>query len=112
MSKFTTRIPVDVAEVVNNLPHGSYVYSAQLSADRTNVEVVWDNDLLVGKFQHHEFPLDLFRAAKLPPDVVATIPMEAQRIAVAEPIGAENAAPETIGVGTSDVAEKPVKRRK
>lgn len=105
MSKFRTVIPVSVKAILEKLPHGSYVHDIKLTPEKDGVEVVWDNDLIIARFQQIDFPPECLDG-DLPADVVRVIG------APVEPAPANP--PETSGVGNNPVApraEKPKRKR-
>jgi hypothetical protein len=77
MSKFRTVIPVDTKAILAKLPHGSYLHEIKMTPEKDGVEVIWDNDLIVAKFQQIDFPPECFDG-ELPADVVRVIGMESK----------------------------------
>lgn len=70
MSKFVTRIPVDVDAVKRLLPKRSYVTCVGLHPDKDAVEVFWDDDdFETGYTFPVEFSTELLEARKLPDKV-------------------------------------------
>lgn len=61
MSKFSTRIPVNINEIIGKLPKNSFIHSVELAEDRASVEIIWDNDKLQTAYT---FPIN-FPAEKL-----------------------------------------------
>lgn len=55
MSKFITKIPINVEEVVAMLPKRSDVESVSLSEDGKTIELLWGNDWMKTPFT---FPLE------------------------------------------------------
>jgi len=119
MSKFRTVIPVDTKAILAKLPRGSYVHEIKMTPEKDGVEVIWDNDLIIARFQQIDFPPECFDG-ELPADVVRVIGMEKKPVALdpgelspvtVAAVAAEQL-PESAGVGNSDVAPKPAKRKK
>ena len=77
MSKFRTVIPVAVATILAKLPKGSYVHEIKMTPEKDGVEVIWDNDLIIAKFQQIDFPPECFDG-EFPADVVRVIGAESK----------------------------------
>lgn len=59
MSKLKTIVPVDAQAVIRSLPPKSFVHSVELNADKTGIEIVWDNDAIkTGRTYPVEYPLE------------------------------------------------------
>lgn len=69
MSKLKTIVPIDVQSVIRRFPAKSFVHSVELNADKTAVEIVWDND---GIFTGRTYPVD-YPASRLTPDLDAPV---------------------------------------
>jgi hypothetical protein len=121
MSKFRTVIPVAVQAILAKLPRGSYVHEIKMTPDKDGVEVIWDNDLIIAKFQQIDFPPECFDG-DLPKDVVRVIGVEPVKLAQIEETPAAvtvervttSQLPEGAGVGNNPVApvaEKPKRKR-
>lgn len=116
MSKFRTVIPVDTKAILAKLPHGSYLHEIKMTPDKDGVEVIWDNDLIVARFQQIDFPPECFDG-DLPKDVVKVIGQGKAEKLKPETLKAETVKPETVeaaGVGNNPVApegEKPKRKR-
>ena len=84
MSKFNTRIPVDVAAVVALLPRKSTVSGVSLEqADDGSHEVVveWENDWMKSPFTFPlDWPEDKLRSKEIPGKVTNSLPpIDAQK---------------------------------
>lgn len=75
MSKLKTIVPIDVQAVIRRLPAKSFVHSVELNADKTGVEIVWDNDKI---HTGRTYPVD-YPAAKLLPEIDAPVPNPVDR---------------------------------
>ena len=114
MSKFRTVIPVDTKAILAKLPRGSYVHEIKMTPEKDGVEVIWDNDLIIAKYQQIDFPPECFDG-ELPKDVVRVIGAEPKPIQQEATDKTEEApkSPEP-GVGNNPVAaetEKPKRKR-
>lgn len=115
MSKFRTVIPVAVATILAKLPRGSYVHEIKMTPEKDGVEVIWDNDLIIARFQQIDFPPECFDG-ELPKDVVRVIGGAKAETLKPETlkIEADAVQPEAAGVGNNPVAleaEKPKRKR-
>ena len=71
MSKFVTKIPVNIEEVLKLLPVKSDVQETRLSEDGKTIEIEWSNDWMQTPYTvPHEWPLETFWAKTLPDKVV------------------------------------------
>lgn len=70
MSQFITSIPVDFDAITKHVPRNTYIFSAVLSADRKQVDVVWDNPALVSPVAGAwPYPIENVRNGTLPDGV-------------------------------------------
>ncbi len=70
MSKFTTKIPVEIKTVLEKLPKHAHVHEVKLAHDRSSVEVIWDHDAFATGFTFPvEFPVENLFAGKVPDGV-------------------------------------------
>lgn len=75
MSRFTTKIPVKLDEVIGLFPPKSDVHEVRLSEDNAFVEIEWSNDWLQTPFTVPiEYPLENFWAKQLPEKVTSKLP--------------------------------------
>lgn len=91
MSKFKTKIPVDIKGVVDKLPKGHFVHGIELDADRQSVTLLWEHDHFVTLYSIPvEFSVEAIQGTQPMPGVVKlkAEPKESDRgtnDAVAEP---------------------------
>jgi len=120
MSKFRTVIPVDTKAILAKLPRGSYVYEIKMTPEKDGVEVIWDNDLIIARFQQIDFPPECFDG-ELPKDVVRVIgqerkPAQQESTEKMEDSTAASSALEEAqsnpGVGNKPVAPEPEKPKR
>lgn len=104
MSKFRTVIPVAVQAILAKLPRGSYVHEIKMTPEKDGVEVIWDNDLIVARFQQIDFPPECFDG-ELPADVVRVIGAEKAESGKQK---AETAAAPAVTVAADTTAASPV----
>jgi hypothetical protein len=70
MSKFVTRIPVDVEAVKALLPKGSFLERVSWNGKTSEVEVQWDHERFYSGADYHlPFGVELLEGKKLPKGV-------------------------------------------
>lgn len=107
MSRFITKIPVDIDALTKGVPKNTYIHSAILSEDRKSVDVEWDNPAFTSPVQGAwEFPVKNLQDGTLPDGVKLADSAKP----VEKPLTPDVS--ESEGVGNKAVAETPAKRKK